>query len=156
MSCRISSAFSRRAEKDRVDRERLIQKANKLLESKAKIRASNKRGGKKYLKEVDCTGTWILDEEAIARDKQFDGYYGIQTSEKEVSAKDILAAYHNLWRIEEFFRIMKSTLEVREEQHILVDQPLSSYMLELNKIFLIINNNFHNLKPRIHTIINHY
>ncbi|WP_258361200.1 IS1634 family transposase [Moorella sulfitireducens] len=108
---------SRRAEKDRADRERLIEKAQTLLESKAKIQASNKRGGKKYLKEVDCTGTWVLDEEAIARDKQFDGYYGIQTSEKEMSAKDILDAYHNLWRIEESFRVMKSTLEVRPVFH---------------------------------------
>ncbi|HHW45229.1 MAG TPA: IS1634 family transposase, partial [Desulfotomaculum sp.] len=92
----IVTYSSRRAEKDRADRERLIAKAQNLLESKAKIQASNKRGGKKYLKEIDCTGTWILDEEAIAREEQFDGYYGIQTSEKEMSARDILAAYHNL------------------------------------------------------------
>jgi transposase len=113
----IVTYSSRRAEKDRADRERLIEKAQTLLESKAKIQASNKRGGKKYLKEIDCTGTWILDEEAIARDKQFDGYYGIQTSEKDMSAKDILDAYHNLWRIEESFRVMKSTLEVRPVFH---------------------------------------
>jgi len=113
----IVTYSSRRAEKDRADRERLIAKAQNLLESKAKIQASNKRGGKKYLKEIDCTGTWILDEEAIAREEQFDGYYGIQTSEKEMSARDILAAYHNLWRIEESFRVMKSTLEVRPVFH---------------------------------------
>ncbi|GFN21973.1 IS1634 family transposase [Thermanaeromonas sp. C210] len=113
----IVTYSSRRAEKDRSDRERLIEKAQSLLESKAKIRASNKRGGKKYLKEVDCTGTWVLDEEAINWDQQFDGYYGIQTNEKEMSAKDILDAYHNLWRIEESFRVMKSTLEVRPVFH---------------------------------------
>jgi transposase len=113
----IVTYSSRRAQKDRADRERLIEKAKNLLESKAKIKAENKRGGKKYLKEIDCTGTWILDEEAINRDQQFDGYYGIQTSEKEMDAKDILDAYHNLWRIEESFRIMKSTLEVRPVFH---------------------------------------
>ncbi|MGI6286752.1 IS1634 family transposase, partial [Neomoorella humiferrea] len=113
----IVTYSSRRAEKDRADRERLIEKAQTLLESKAKIQASNKRGGKKYLKEIDCTGTWILDKEAIERDQQFDGYYGIQTSEKEMSAKDILDAYHNLWRVEESFRVMKSTLEVRPVFH---------------------------------------
>ncbi|CEP68994.1 Ribonuclease H-like domain [Moorella glycerini] len=43
--------------------------------------------------------------------------YGIQTSEKEMSAKDILDAYHNLWRIKESFRVMKSTLEVRPVFH---------------------------------------
>ncbi len=47
----------------------------------------------------------------------FDGYYGIQTSEKHLKPKDILAAYNNLWKIEESFRIMKNTLEVRPIFH---------------------------------------
>ncbi|MCR4442455.1 MAG: transposase [Peptococcaceae bacterium] len=59
----------------------------------------------------------MLDEEAINRNQQFDGYYGIQTSEKEMSTKDILDTYHNLWRIEESFRVMKSNLEVRPVFH---------------------------------------
>ena len=36
----------------------------------------------------------------------------IQTSEKTMSATDIMDAYHTLWKIEESFRVMKSTLEV--------------------------------------------
>jgi len=40
----------KRAEKDRADRERLIKKARTLLKNKSYITASNKRGGKKYLK----------------------------------------------------------------------------------------------------------
>ncbi|MHC2995695.1 MAG: hypothetical protein IBV53_09370 [Candidatus Atribacteria bacterium] len=47
----------------------------------------------------------------------FDGYYGIQTSEKHLKPKDILAAYNNLWKIEESFCIMKNTLEVRPIFH---------------------------------------
>jgi len=43
----------------------------------------------------------------------FDGYYGIETSEKNLTAKEILKAYQALWKIEESFRIMKTTLEVR-------------------------------------------
>jgi hypothetical protein len=39
-----------RAKKDRADRERLIEKAKLLLENKSRIKASSKRGGKKYLK----------------------------------------------------------------------------------------------------------
>jgi transposase len=107
-----------RARKDRADRERLIEKAKSLLENKSRIKASNKRGGKKYLKDVgtgECD--WILDDEAIARDAQFDGYYGIQTNEKELNVQDVLDAYHTLWKIEESFRIMKSTLEVRPVFH---------------------------------------
>lgn len=105
-----------RAKKDRADRERLIKKAELLLSSKAKIKASYKRGGRKYLKEVGSTD-WVLDEESIAKDERFDGYYGIQTNAKELAVQDILEAYHTLWKIEESFRIMKSTLEVRPIFH---------------------------------------
>jgi len=34
-----------------------------------------------------------------------------------MSARDVLDAYHNLWRVEESFRVMKSTLEVRPVFH---------------------------------------
>jgi transposase len=106
----------RRAEKDRADRERLLKKARKLLENKSSIISSNKRGGKKYLKSSKDIH-WVLDEEAIKKDEMFDGYYGIQTSEKKLKPQDILAAYHHLWKIEESFRLMKTTLEVRPVFH---------------------------------------
>ena len=47
----------------------------------------------------------------------FDGYYGIETSEKNITAEDVLKDYHALWKIEESFRIMKTTLEVRPVFH---------------------------------------
>lgn len=107
-----------RAQKDRKDRERLIEKAQCLLENKGNIKASNKRGGKKYLKEIQKENSdWVLDDEAIAKDEMFDGYYGIQTDRKDMKPEEIIEAYHNLWRIEESFRIMKSTLEVRPVFH---------------------------------------
>lgn len=37
----------------------------------------------------------------------------IVTSEIRMTASEIYAAYHNLWRIEESFRIMKSQLDAR-------------------------------------------
>lgn len=114
----IVSYSQKRANKDKADRERLIDKANKLLLNPEYIGANNKRGGKKYLKETAKTNSeFILDEALISKDSQFDGYYGIQTSEKEMSATEIIKAYHTLWKIEESFRIMKSTLEVRPIFH---------------------------------------
>ena len=106
----------KRAEKDRADRERLIKKARALLKNKSYITASNKRGGKKYLKGSKDIN-WTLDDEAIKKDEIFDGYYGIETSEKNLTAKDVLKAYQDLWKIEESFRIMKSTLSVRPIFH---------------------------------------
>ena len=110
---------SKRAKKDAFDRERLIKKAMKLLEKPSAINGLNKRGGKKYLSEVNTNhnNSWQLDSDMIERDARFDGYYCIQTSEENLEPFEIMEAYHNLWRIEESFRIMKSTLEIRPVFH---------------------------------------
>jgi hypothetical protein len=109
----IVSFSEKRLRKDKNDRERLIEKAKKLLQNPEGIKASNRRGGKKYLRDTSAQeATWELDEKRIAQDARFDGYYGIQTSEKDLSALEVMDAYHTLWRIEESFRVMKSTLEV--------------------------------------------
>jgi transposase len=105
-----------RAQKDKADRERLIEKARSLLKHQSSITASNRRGGKKYLKSSREV-SFILDEEAIRKDERFDGYYGIQTSAENLKPQDILEAYHTLWRVEESFRLMKTTLEVRPIFH---------------------------------------
>lgn len=109
----------KRAKKDRKDRERLIEKAVKLLEYPVKISALNKRGGKKYVAKTDPkkAENWKLDEEKIRQDAEFDGFYGIQTSEKNMPATDVAEAYHTLWKIEESFRIMKSTMEIEPVFH---------------------------------------
>ena len=106
-----------RAKKDSADRERLIEKANFLLKNKARIRQANKQGGKKYIKDISKSSGWILDTQAILADQRFDGYYGIQTNEKDLDAEKVMDAYHNLWKIEQSFRIMKSTLEVKPIFH---------------------------------------
>jgi len=105
-----------RAEKDREDRLRLIDKGLKLLSNPSTINGSLKRGGRKYLKETNKM-KWELDTDAISKDEMFDGYYAIEVSRTDMDVEDILSAYHNLWKIEESFRIMKSTLEVRPVFH---------------------------------------
>jgi len=105
-----------RARKDAQDRQRLIDKAAKLLENKAGLKSGVKRGGRKYLLQSGEL-EYSLDDKAIEKDSRFDGYYGIQTSQVNMSPSEILDAYHTLWKIEESFRIMKSTLEVRPVFH---------------------------------------
>ena len=106
----------KRAAKDRADRERLIEKADRMLDNPSSVKASTKRGGRKYVKEGGAVD-YSLDVERIERDSRFDGYYGIQTSEKDLTPKQVAEAYHMLWKIEESFRIMKTTLEVRPVFH---------------------------------------
>ena len=54
-----------------------------------------------------------MNDTVIENAKKLAGYNMIITSETRMSASEIYAAYHNLWRIEESFRIMKSQLDAR-------------------------------------------
>ena len=54
-----------------------------------------------------------LNREAIRRAKSVAGYNMIVTSEVGMSAREIYGTYHQLWRIEESFRVMKSELDAR-------------------------------------------
>ena len=110
----------KRAKKDKSDRERLIEKAKNLLEKPSLIDTTNKRGGRKYIDQTnkdDDKPIYALDVSKIERDSKFDGYYAIQSSEKSMNAAEVMEAYHTLWKIEESFRIMKSTLEIRPVYH---------------------------------------
>ena len=49
----------------------------------------------------------------IEKELKFAGYNMLVTSEKDMDDIDIYNTYHNLWRIEESFRIMKSDLDAR-------------------------------------------
>jgi hypothetical protein len=86
----VISYSAARAEKDRKDRQRLIEKARKMLQNPSSIKAAAKRGGRKYLKEGTTT-QYSLDEKKIQQDEIFDGYYAIQTSEKDM-------AFQTSWR----------------------------------------------------------
>lgn len=54
-----------------------------------------------------------LNHKAISNALTLAGYNMIVTSEIHISANNIYSSYHNLWRIEESFRIMKSQLDAR-------------------------------------------
>ena len=108
----ITSWSSKRADKDRKDRERLVEKAIKLL-SRGSV--DDKRGGKKYLKQTKVSAE--LDKQKIMLDAQWDGFYGVSTNSTRLSPEEVLNAYHNLWRIEEDFRIMKEYFQTRPMFH---------------------------------------
>jgi len=105
-----------RAQMDKEKRQKLIDKAVKYADSPSLIKASNKRGGKKYISQIGSC-SFSLDEESIAKDEAFDGYYAIQTNELDLEPSKVINAYSQLWKIEESFRIMKTTMEVRPIFH---------------------------------------
>lgn len=105
---------SKRAAKDKKDRERLIMRASEMLDKK---KVASKRGARKYI-ETEL-GKSVLDIECIENDAKYDGYYSVATNIEinNDSMNYITDAYHQLWRIEDAFRNMKSHLETRPMFH---------------------------------------
>lgn len=104
---------AKRAKKDAFDRERLVNKAKKILKEGD---SAEGRGAKKYL--INTTPkAYELNEDKIIQDAKWDGFYALETSDKDLSAETVLNAYKQLWKIEESFRIYKSHLETRPLYH---------------------------------------
>lgn len=108
------------AEKQKLEINRQVEKAKKLRACEAK--KSEYGDSSKYVtfistdkKGEKTTGKVKVEinEKAIENAKKLAGYNMIVTSELRMTASEIYAAYHNLWRIEESFRIMKSQLDAR-------------------------------------------
>lgn len=103
----------KRAQKDRKDRQRLIEKAITLSQSPAKMKSELKKGGKKYVQLALDNVDLEVDQPKIEDDERFDGYYGIVCSDRTLEASEIIDIYQGLWKIEESFRVLKSNLEAR-------------------------------------------
>ena len=104
----------KRAEKDKRDRERLIAKSRKLVESPSALKAEMKKGGKKYVQlSLTTEEPLSFNEKQLEIDEQYDGYYGIQYSDKSLNPQKVLEIYNGLWKIEESFKVLKSNFEAR-------------------------------------------
>lgn len=117
---RIVTYNPKLAEKQKFEINKQVEKAKKLRACEAK--KSEYGDSAKYVtfisadKKGEKTDGKIkveLNESAIEKAKQLAGYNMIVTSETRMPASEIYAAYHNLWRIEESFRMMKSQLDAR-------------------------------------------
>jgi len=123
----VCSYSPKRANKDRKDRERGIEKAAKCVEGNNTSSMINKRGYRKYLKLDEGNNSkkssLSLDKKKIEDDSLFDGYYAIEYSKLDMTAEEVINQYHQLYKIEESFRVLKSTFNTRPiyvwtEEHI--------------------------------------
>jgi transposase len=92
----------------------MVEKAKSLTLSQAKKNDYGETG--KYVNFIDGEGRKAaveINQGAIDKDLRFAGYNLLVTSETQITDQDIYTIYHNLWRIEESFRIMKSNLDAR-------------------------------------------
>uniref|UniRef100_UPI0013EC35CE IS1634 family transposase n=1 Tax=Adlercreutzia sp. ZJ242 TaxID=2709409 RepID=UPI0013EC35CE len=107
-------------ERARHERAKVIEKSRAAIE-RGDMSAAVARSSARYAKDVPVvkeTGekashNWVLDEKRIAADAAMDGYYCIITSEQEWGEHEIIEAYRGLSRIEDSFRVLKSTMEAR-------------------------------------------
>ena len=117
---RIVTYNPKLAEKQRYEIAKQVEKAKKLKASEAKrseygdcskyftFAPTDKKGEK-----TDGKVKVEMNEKVIENALKLAGYNLIVTSEIQMAAAEVYSAYHNLWRIEESFRIMKSQLDAR-------------------------------------------
>ena len=110
------------AEKQKRERELVLKKARDLIANPGKYTRATSIGAAGYInniKFVKETGEipdgvkLSLKLERIAEEEKYDGYYSIDTSEKELSDQEIRDIYRGLWEIEESFKIIKSEFRAR-------------------------------------------
>lgn len=102
------------AAKKRHEINRLVEKAAALTLSEAKKSEYGEAG--KYVSFTDGKGkkaSVCINQEAIDKDLTFAGYNLLVTSEVDMPDEALYRTYHQLWRIEESFKIMKSDLDAR-------------------------------------------
>jgi transposase len=110
------------AEKQRKDREKMLNKAKDLIANPGRYNKSTSYGAADYInniKFVKETGeisdgqALSLNLEKITEQEKYDGFYSIVTSEKHLTDKEIHDIYKGLWKIEESFKIIKSEFKTR-------------------------------------------
>ena len=102
------------AAKKRIEISRLAEKAKGLCHSEAKREEYGESS--KYVRFVGGDGkkaSVLINQEKIDKDLKYAGYNLIVSSETNMSKREIYRVYHQLWKIENTFRIMKSGLDAR-------------------------------------------
>lgn len=107
-----------RAERDRKTREDILAKISKKLNG-SKISAKSFVSNTNYRKYITglAQGSPRLNEDAIAQQAKKDGFFGVITNVNTLSADEIIAAYKNLWVVEDAFGEIKGSLKARPVFH---------------------------------------
>ena len=155
------------AQRSRYKRQQLLSKAVDLIKNPSKYRKATAYGAAGYVNNIQFdketgkvlnTGEELkLDLEKIKEEEKYDGYYAIVTSELDTPDNLIIEAYHGLWRIEESFKITKSTLEarpifLRTENHINAHFMICFIALLIARLTEIRLGNKYNIEKIIDTL----
>lgn len=134
---RIIITFSRKVmEYQRTIRNRQVERAKRLLTQKDPEEI--KKGPndvKRFLKRTAKTKSgekavveYTLDENKIAEEEKYDGYYAVATNLCD-PAKDILEISGKRYQIEDCFRIMKTNFDGRPVNHRLRERIRAHFLI---------------------------
>ena len=108
-----------RAQRDALAREDILEKIRKKL-AKRKITAKEfvtNTTYQRYVVGLNDNREFKLNDEAVAEDAKRDGFFGVITDVKDMTAKDIVTHYKGLWIIEDAFGEIKGYLKARPVFH---------------------------------------
>lgn len=110
----ICSYSEKRAQKDRREMYKQLARAEGLI-----ARKEPGRRAKFVKKSPQLNDAFVLDEELVTRTEKLLGIKGYITNipEKILSNEQVIAHYHELWHIEQGFRMSKTDLKTRPIFH---------------------------------------
>lgn len=107
----ICEFSAKRFAKDHREMQKQIKKAEELLQYPSLIKRT------KFIKSIG-QNTYTFNNELVKKTKLLLGMKGYYTNlGKDVSDRLIIEHYHNMWRVEQVFRIAKSDLQMRPMYH---------------------------------------
>lgn len=126
------------AQRDRAGREQTLKELEQKLESlkylpegqhtKAVCALRSHPTLGRYLKQ-DTKGRLSIDWAKVRAEERLDGKYLLRTSDDTLSAEDVALGYKQLIEVEEAFRTLKQTLELRPVYHRLEDRIRAHVLL---------------------------
>ena len=118
----VCTYSDKRARKDQYDRGLGLDKANTIILNNQKSSLTTTRSFKKFIqkesKEDNCNEFIMgMDWMKIKEQQRYDGFYAITTSKLDLDPTEIIQNYRNLHKIEDSFRVLKSTFNTRPIFH---------------------------------------
>jgi len=115
----ILSYSSKRAKKDKITREKALEKIKANLSKKNITKSDLKLSYyAKYLDIDDrCAIQYKLNPNKVIQDEKLDGIKGFATNDFTLDANDVIAHYQNQYDVERAFRISKTDLRIRPIYH---------------------------------------
>ncbi len=117
---RVATYNPKLAEKKKYEINKMVEKAKMLKAAQVKKNEYGECSKYVIFSSTDIKGNVTdgkvkvdINQKAIDDDLKLAGYNLLVTSELKMKSDDIYSTYHNLWRIEESFKVMKSYLDAR-------------------------------------------